>query len=74
VTAIDELQTRIAGWEQNLGSFSLERLNATKRIEEIDRNMKTIEGAISAARLAIADIQQEINQSQKSIEPTPEAN
>lgn len=66
MNALNEVNTRIAGWEGKIYSLSYERLTLTKRIEEIDIQINQMEGAITAAKLDQKDLITQLS------EPKPE--
>lgn len=54
--AKDELQRKVQVYESSMGSLALERLEHTRRIEEIDTDIGMYKAAVSACRQAIEDI------------------
>lgn len=54
------LAERQAKYHQRLGSLAYERLNHTRQIEAIDRDMAAIEGAIQANNLTKSDVNTDI--------------
>ena len=59
MNARDEIQKRREGWERSLSSLAYQRLQKTREIEEIDEKISGLEGAIQAARAALADMDTE---------------
>ena len=57
--ARDEIQKRREGWEGQLASLAYQRLQKVRDIDEIDRKITELEGAITAARSALADMETE---------------
>lgn len=57
--ARDEIQKRREGWEYKLSSLAYQRLQKVREIEEIDRKITELEGAITATRSALADMETE---------------
>jgi uncharacterized coiled-coil DUF342 family protein len=59
MNARDEIQKRREGWERSLSSLAYQRLQKTREIDEIDEKISGLEGAIQAARAALADMDTE---------------
>lgn len=57
--ARDEIQKRREGWEKTLSTLAYQRLQKTREIDEIDRKISELEGAVTATRAALADIDTE---------------
>lgn len=59
MNARDEIRKRQDGWGAMLSSLAYQRLQKTREIEEIDQKIRELEGAITAAKTALADIDTE---------------
>jgi chromosome segregation ATPase len=59
MNARDEIQKRREGWEKTISSLAYQRLQKTREIEDLDRKISSLEGAILAAKTALADIDTE---------------
>lgn len=54
------LTERTAGWKATLAALAYERLKITRRQEEIDKEIDTLESALSASEMVAKDNRTEI--------------
>jgi hypothetical protein len=59
MNAREEITKRREGWEHQLSSLAYQRLQKTREIDEIDRNITGLEAAITAAKTALSAIDTE---------------
>jgi chromosome segregation ATPase len=69
MNALNEVNTRIAGWEGKLYSLSYERFTLEKRREEIDSQINQLEAAINAAKLDQKDLITQLSEPKTETKP-----
>lgn len=74
MNALNNLQMRKAQWEMKLHSLSYERQSLTDRLNEVNREIAQLEGAVSAVTQYQADIMTETKEKETSLPKEEKSN